>query len=132
MSIKPNFPFYGDSDKTELTYSIQEYKYDDRYNRMTSTISIAYCQHLDEYDMEPMKYGVAQFIIIEPLYSLEGKFEGRLTPVYAMVLKPYRRFGVATTMYNLAESITGFKVENDSPLQSKDGRAFWLNRGGDE
>jgi len=119
MSIKPNFPFYGDSDKTELTYSIQEYKYDDRYNRMTSTISIAYCQHLDEYDMEPMKYGVAEFIIIE----------GRLSPMYVMVLKPYRRFGVATTMYNLAESITGFKVENDSALQTKDARAFWLNRG---
>jgi len=106
---KPDFPYYGDPEKFSINHTISE---------DGKQIDVAAHQGLDEYDMPPMRYGHASFMIRDE----------KLIPRTSYTHPSFRRGGISTDLYNHAEKVTGLPVVDDSPMQSPDASAFWANR----
>ena len=119
---KPDFPYYGNPEEFSISHNFipwnsegEEHLPEDDNMKI---IEVAAHQGLEEYGMEPMKYGHASFYVEND----------KLIPRTAYTHPSFRRGGIATDLYNHAEQVTGLPVVDESPMQSEDALRFWENR----
>ena len=119
---KPDFPYYGNPEEFSISHNFipwnsegEEHLPEDDNMKI---IEVVAHQGLEEYGMEPMKYGHASFYVEND----------KLIPRTAYTHPSFRRGGIATDLYNHAEQVTGLPVVDESPMQSEDALRFWENR----
>ena len=127
---KPDFPYAYDPDQFSITHdyidyepSKEEYMTDnDEYFNEGKILQVVAHQGMEglkgEDNVEPMKYGHSSFYV-------DGD---KLIPRTAFTHPSFRRWGIATDMYDHAEKVTGLPVVDETPIQSEDARKFWANR----
>ena len=123
---KEGFPYAYDPDQFSITHdfidydpSEEEYMMDDNEGRILQVAAHQGMKGLKgEDNVEPMKYGHASFY-------MDGD---KLIPRTAFTHPSFRRWGLATDMYDYAEKLTGLPVVDETPVQSEDARKFWENR----
>ena len=123
---KPDFPYAYDPDQFSITHDYRDYEpSDEEYfldDGERKILQVAAHQGMEglkgEYNVEPMKYGHSSFYV-------DGD---KLVPRTAYTHPSFRRWGLATDMYDHAEKVTGLPVVDETPVQSEDARKFWANR----